>query len=105
MEVPPVLLDRGSAMPLSVQLADGLRTAASEGTLRPGDRLPSTRELAHALGVSRTVTAPPTTSCSPRGGRRAATAWAPSWWADRPRHRVRRPPARWSARAPGRVWT
>ena len=57
MEVPPVLLDRESGSPLSVQLADGLRTAASQGTLRPGDRLPSTRELARALGVSRTVTA------------------------------------------------
>ncbi len=57
MEIPPVPLDRESGGPLSVQLADGLRTAASQGTLRPGDRLPSTRALARALGVSRTVTA------------------------------------------------
>lgn len=55
--VPPVVLDRSSGTPLSVQLADALRAAAAEGTLRPGDRLPSTRELAGALGVSRTVTA------------------------------------------------
>ena len=57
MTVPPVVLDRGAGTPLSVQLADALRTAAADGTLRPGDRLPSTRELARALAVSRTVTA------------------------------------------------
>jgi len=53
-DAPPVVLDRGSRVPLAVQLADGLRGA---GWLRPGDRLPSTRDLARALGVSRTVTA------------------------------------------------
>jgi GntR family transcriptional regulator/MocR family aminotransferase len=52
-----VVLDRGSGTPLSVQLADALRAATAGGTLRPGDRLPSTRELAGALRVSRTVTA------------------------------------------------
>lgn len=57
MEVPPVVLDRASGTPLSVQLADALRAVTAEGTLRPGDRLPSTRELAAALRVSRTVTA------------------------------------------------
>jgi DNA-binding transcriptional MocR family regulator len=57
VDVPPVVLDRRSGTPLSVQLADALRAAASSGTLRPGDRLPSTRELAVALRVSRTVTA------------------------------------------------
>ncbi|GAA1393991.1 PLP-dependent aminotransferase family protein [Pseudonocardia kongjuensis] len=56
-EVPPLPLDRGSSVPLAVQLADGLRAAAAGGTLRPGDRLPSTRALAAALRVSRTVTA------------------------------------------------
>ena len=57
VEVPPLLLDRRAGTPLPVQLADGLRTAATRGVLRPGDRLPSTRALARALGVSRTVTA------------------------------------------------
>ncbi|MCU1620034.1 MAG: transcriptional regulator, GntR family with aminotransferase domain [Modestobacter sp.] len=57
VDVPPVVLDRGAGTPLSVQLADALRSAASDGTLRPGDRLPSTRELAAVLRVSRTVTA------------------------------------------------
>jgi len=56
VDVPPVLLDRGSGTPLAVQLADALRAAAASGTLRTGDRLPSTRELAAALRVSRTVT-------------------------------------------------
>ncbi len=57
VEVPPVPLDRASATPLAVQLADGVREAAARGALRPGDRLPSTRALAAELGVSRTVTA------------------------------------------------
>ncbi|MGY1830885.1 PLP-dependent aminotransferase family protein [Geodermatophilus sp. SYSU D01180] len=55
--MPPVVLDRTAGRPLAVQLADALRTAAAGGVLRPGDRLPSTRELAAALRVSRTVTA------------------------------------------------
>ncbi|KQS73575.1 PLP-dependent aminotransferase family protein [Modestobacter sp. Leaf380] len=54
MTEPPVLLDRRSGVPLAVQLADGLR---SSPVLRVGDRLPSTRQLASTLGVSRTVTA------------------------------------------------
>lgn len=54
--IPPVVLDRGSGTPLAAQVADALRAAATGGVLRPGDRLPSTRELAAALRVSRTVT-------------------------------------------------
>ncbi|MEU6150585.1 PLP-dependent aminotransferase family protein [Actinosynnema sp. NPDC047251] len=53
----PVTLDRESAEPLAVQLAEALRAAAADGRLRSGDRLPSTRALADRLGVSRTVTA------------------------------------------------
>jgi GntR family transcriptional regulator/MocR family aminotransferase len=53
----PVTVDRASAEPLAVQLADALRAAAADGRLRLGDRLPSTRALAERLGVSRTVTA------------------------------------------------
>jgi len=52
----PVTLDREAATPLAVQLAEQLRTAAGDGRLRSGDRLPSTRALAGELGVSRTVT-------------------------------------------------
>ncbi|HEV7647781.1 MAG TPA: PLP-dependent aminotransferase family protein [Actinophytocola sp.] len=53
----PVTLVRASATPLAVQLAEQLRTAAGDGRLRSGDRLPSTRALAAELEVSRTVTA------------------------------------------------
>jgi GntR family transcriptional regulator/MocR family aminotransferase len=48
---------REARVPLAVQLADALRTAARAGAVRVGDRLPSTRTLATELGVSRTVTA------------------------------------------------
>lgn len=51
----PLVLDRDLAVPLSVQVADGLRAAAATGVLRARDRLPSTRTLALRLGVSRTV--------------------------------------------------
>ncbi|SNR85294.1 GntR family transcriptional regulator / MocR family aminotransferase [Geodermatophilus saharensis] len=57
MHVPPVVLERDADRPLATQLADALRAATAGGVLRPGDRLPSTRELAAALRVSRTVTA------------------------------------------------
>ncbi len=57
MPVPPVVLDRSCPRPLATQLADALRAAAAVGAVRAGDRLPSTRELAAALRVSRTVTA------------------------------------------------
>ncbi|MEU2101345.1 PLP-dependent aminotransferase family protein [Nocardia sp. NPDC019255] len=53
----PLDLDRDLAQPLSVQIADQLRHAATSGPLRGGDRLPSTRALAGRLGVSRTVVA------------------------------------------------
>jgi GntR family transcriptional regulator/MocR family aminotransferase len=57
MELPPLVLDRDAGRPLAVQLAEGLRAATTDGTLRAGDRLPSTRALALELGISRTVTA------------------------------------------------
>ena len=57
MDIPPFVLDRSSPVPLAVQVAGAMRTATAGGSLRRGDRLPSTRELATALGVSRTVTA------------------------------------------------
>ncbi|MCM6775131.1 PLP-dependent aminotransferase family protein [Nocardia sp. CDC159] len=51
----PLAVDRAAATPLAVQVADGLRAAATAGRLRGGDRLPSSRALAARLGVSRTV--------------------------------------------------
>ncbi|MFE1596484.1 PLP-dependent aminotransferase family protein [Nocardia sp. NPDC058705] len=53
----PIPLDRTAPEPLSVQVADALRAAATDRVLRVGDRLPSSRALAQRLGVSRTVVA------------------------------------------------
>ena len=46
-------LDRGSGQPLRSQLEAGLREAIRSGRLNSGERLPSSRELARELGVSR----------------------------------------------------
>ena len=56
MEFVALPLDRSADRPLAVQLADALRAAVANGGLAAGERLPSSRELAAALGVSRTVT-------------------------------------------------
>jgi DNA-binding transcriptional MocR family regulator len=49
-----VTLDRAAGR-LAGQLADGLRAAVRDGRLAPGDRLPSSRDLAGDLEVSRGV--------------------------------------------------
>jgi GntR family transcriptional regulator/MocR family aminotransferase len=46
-------LDHGSGDPLRSQLEAGLREAIRSGRLSDGERLPSSRELARELGVSR----------------------------------------------------
>ncbi|WP_442811332.1 MocR-like pyridoxine biosynthesis transcription factor PdxR [Streptosporangium sp. NBC_01756] len=51
----PVSVDRAAPMALTVQLGDRLRTAMRDGTLKSGERLPSTRALARQLSISRTV--------------------------------------------------
>jgi GntR family transcriptional regulator / MocR family aminotransferase len=48
-----VRLDRSASRPLRAQLEASLREAVRDGRLRGGERLPSSRELARALGVSR----------------------------------------------------
>ena len=48
-----VPLDREAGEPLRTQLERGLREAIRTGRLAAGERLPSTRELARALSVSR----------------------------------------------------
>ena len=46
-------LDRDSGQPLRSQLESGIRDAIRDGRLQPGERLPSSREFARELGVSR----------------------------------------------------
>lgn len=48
----PFSVDPGDATPLYAQLERGLRAAIATGRLRPGDRLPTVRELAVDLRVN-----------------------------------------------------
>jgi GntR family transcriptional regulator/MocR family aminotransferase len=48
-----VLLDRDTAVPLRTQLEDQIRQAIRSGRLSHGERMPSTRVLAQAVGLSR----------------------------------------------------
>ena len=45
-------VDRGTGIPLGAQLAGRIRTAVQNGTLVPGARVPSVRELADIAGVN-----------------------------------------------------
>ncbi|WP_309647945.1 PLP-dependent aminotransferase family protein [Nocardioides sp.] len=49
-------LDRTGSPSLGVQLSGQVRARITGGHLAPGDRLPSSRALAHDLGVARSVT-------------------------------------------------
>ncbi|WP_271221805.1 PLP-dependent aminotransferase family protein [Streptosporangium carneum] len=51
----PLSVDRQAPAALARQLGDRLRAAMRDGTIRSGERLPSTRALARQLAVSRTV--------------------------------------------------
>src|SRR5215470_5782746 len=53
----PLHLQPESHVPLYVQLRDQLRALVHAGDLRPGDRIPASRELANMLGVHRTTVA------------------------------------------------
>ena len=55
MDGPILAIDRTTAVPVGVQLVDGLRRGILDGGLRPGDLVPSTRALAAELGVSRSA--------------------------------------------------
>lgn len=54
--IPEVRIDPDSAIAKHRQVYDALRRAIAEGRLAPDDELPSTRELARELGVSRNTT-------------------------------------------------
>ena len=47
-----IRVDPASDVPLFGQVAASVRADAATGRLRPGDRLPSAREVAAALGVN-----------------------------------------------------
>src|ERR1700682_6841409 len=53
----PLHLQLESHIPLYIQLRDQLRSLVHTGDLRPGDRIPASRELAQVLGVHRTTVA------------------------------------------------
>jgi GntR family transcriptional regulator len=45
-------IEKGSAVPISRQIADQIATLCASGSLRSGERLPSVRELARDLAVN-----------------------------------------------------
>ncbi len=45
-------IEKGSAVPISRQIADQIAALCASGGLRPGERLPSVRELARELAVN-----------------------------------------------------
>ena len=47
-----IRLDPSSGVPITRQIAEQVRTRCATGSLRPGDRLPSVRQLARALAVN-----------------------------------------------------
>jgi len=51
----PIVVDRADGDPLAAQVSTQVRAAVTDGVLHAGERLPSTRDLAATLGVSRTV--------------------------------------------------
>src|SRR5436305_5149867 len=54
-DFPHLGFDPGSEVPLYKQIAERVTEAIENGSLRPGQRLPATRELAGVLGVNRTT--------------------------------------------------
>lgn len=50
-----IRIDRGTGTTLGAQIEDQLRTGVRNGALRHGTQLPSTRDLARQLGVSRRI--------------------------------------------------
>ena len=45
-------IEKGSAVPFSRQIADQIATLCASGSVEPGERLPSVRELARDLAVN-----------------------------------------------------
>src|SRR5262245_40667958 len=45
-------IEKGSSLPISRQIGEQIATLCASGSLRPGERLPSVRELARELAVN-----------------------------------------------------
>jgi GntR family transcriptional regulator len=52
MDPASLFLDEGSAVPVYAQLSEQVLAAVGRGDVRAGDRLPSVRDVAAALGVN-----------------------------------------------------
>ncbi len=50
---PVIPIDRNSHVPIYIQIEQSVRALITQGTFHPGQRLPSTRELALRLGINR----------------------------------------------------
>jgi len=48
----PVTIDKSSGIPIYIQLAERIRLLVHDGTLRPGDAMPTVRSLAVQLGIN-----------------------------------------------------
>src|SRR5687768_708838 len=55
LRIANITVDKKSKQPLYQQLYDGVRMAILDGTIRPGERLPATRQFALELDVSRNI--------------------------------------------------
>jgi 2-aminoadipate transaminase len=79
-------LEPGGELPLYQQIRDGLRAQIEAGALTPGRRLPSSRQLARDLGVSRITAASAYAELEAEGmiearagsGTYVATPWSPA---------------------------
>ena len=88
---------------LGAQIEDGVRRAIRDGALRPGTRVPSTRDLARQLGVSRRIVVDAYAQLAAEGYLRCARARAhassDAATAGEPRSRRRRTSRRGARRA------
>ena len=69
---------RGHADPLHKQIYDGMRRAILDGLLRPGQRIPSTRELARTSASLGCRCSPHLINCGTKGIWSAELARGPS---------------------------
>jgi len=84
-ELPVLQIDLASLLPASEQIVRGLRATLLAGRFRPGDQLPSVRQLAVDLGVHHNTVAGAYRQLAEEGWleqRSSANGWR-SWWSRR----------------------